>query len=528
MKPINESVLLKTSSASDVQNSGAVLDITGVKPVLKKNITSIKQVKYKAEVAQVVQAGTSSYTPTADTAYTVAVYDPNRTQGGYSEQIKKYTYVTPTVLTSIGATAALQREYIHLQLVALINADPSNHAVAATLTLGQGFSVTDDGGYYPVRSQSMTNVLGANTVITLTNADGSGFSSTDWAVTTAAVYSFGVGSILASMKPVVDGMYGNLISGVLDAPPLATDGTAAVSGQNYDCFVIESLKDVPAHNVTGQLAYVPRIQNVWVDNGTGTATTNLTGFLAFERVMRKQIAQLYKYDINSWVDFLDSPTIFQGAAGAVPTTTGENKIATDYGQWVYNNIGTNTITVPTPGNTGLLLDQDLTDTEGAEHTPSLLTNNSQTFVVGKTEFSVVYKGTASDHTDAGFMVGFRKKAAHAADFNNYTDLGSVGFLGDLIYTWGILNNAATVATNTTVVPTDAAVEEFIVKVDISGNVSCFANGVKYPVYSVGTTPLVFDAGDEMIPFVRSVNISAGNPDVVMSQLIAVASTDWLS
>ena len=63
-----------------------------------------------------------------------------------------------------------------------------------------------------------------------------------------------------------------------------------------------------------------------------------------------------------------------------------------------------------------------------------------------------------------------EKAAHAADFNDYTDLGAVGFLGDLVYTWGILNNAATVATNTTVVPTDAAYEEYVVKVDITGAV----------------------------------------------------------
>ena len=148
-------------------------------------------------------------------------------------------------------------------------------------------------------------------------------------------------------------------------------------------------------------------------------------------------------------------------------------------------------------------------------------------MVGKQECSVVQKVVAADHTDATFMVGFRIKGAHAADFNNYTDLGAVGFLGDLVYTWGILNNAATVATNTAVVPTDAAVEEYVVKVDMDGNVTCFRNGVKYAVYSVGTTPLAFDAGDTIIPFFLTVNIGAGDPDVITSQLIAVADKNWL-
>jgi len=85
-----------------------------------------------------------------------------------------------------------------------------------------------------------------------------------------------------------------------------------------------------------------------------------------------------------------------------------------------------------------------------------------------------------------------------------------------------------VATNTTVVPTDAAYEEFVVKVGIDGAVTCYRNSVAYPVYSVGTTPLVFDAGDTIIPFVRSVNISAGDPDVVINHLISVADPNWIS
>jgi len=118
--------------------------------------------------------------------------------------------------------------------------------------------------------------------------------------------------------------------------------------------------------------------------------------------------------------------------------------------------------------------------------------------------------------------------AHAADFNDYTDLGAIGFLGDLVYTWGILNNAATVATNTTTVPTDGVSETFEIRVGIDGAVTAFYNGVSKVIYSAGTTQLVFDAGDILIPTVRAVNISGGDPDVIISELLALPSSDWKS
>jgi len=526
---IEKSVLLKTSSINDVQNGGGKLAITGLRPVPKVDITSIYQVKYRAEVAQVVTLFGTTYTPVASTVYKIAIYDQMRVDAGYTESPKYYTYTTPAVITTIGASAAIQSEYIHGQLIIAINNDATNHCSAVTVGSGNGITVTDDGGYYPARAQNMTNVKGANKVIPITNDDGTGFAATNYVITTAAVYSSGVGARLLQDAPVIDFTFGNLISGKFNAPSTFTNPTTyAVSGQNYDIFGISSLKLVAGTTLTEQYVYQIEEQIAVVDNGTGSSTTNLAGFIAFERQFRKDVGQFYQFDNNAMLDFFDSPTIFQGAAGAVPTATGENKAATAYGQWVYNMIGSGTITVPTPANTGLNLDLDAATTEGLEITPSLLTVNSQAFVVGQQEFSVTAKVIVTDHTDADLLVGFRKKAAHAADFNNYTDLGAVGFIADLVYTWGILNDAATVATNTTVVPTDAAYEEFVVKVAISGAVTCYRNGVAYPVYSVGTTPLVFDAGDTIIPFVRAVNNGGGDPDVIINQLLSVASTNWLS
>ena len=528
MRTVIKSVLLKTSASTDVQNGGGNLAITGLLPVSKKDIVSIKQIKYRAEVRQVVTISLGTDAPTASTVYSIEIWDLLRVEMGFPERPKPYSYTTPVVLTTIGATAALQREYIFGRLIEQINNDTTNKGVAVTLGSGTGFTFTDDGGYFPFQNQSGNNTKGANAVVAKTMATGYGFTASNVTVTTAAVYSFGVGAKLITQVPVVDILFNNLISGDVYEYPLTTTGETAVSGQNYDAFVVSSLKKENIPTVSDFYGYVDCTQTVFVDNGTGASTANLAGFLAFERAMRKQIAQSYKLDINASVDFFDMPTLFQGAAGAVPTTTGANKIDGGYGQYIYNQIGTNTVTVPTPSNTGLIVDFDLTDTEGAEFTPSLLTGNSESFIVGQQEFSKVVKLTVADHTDATGIFGFRKKAAHAADFNNYTDLAAIGFLGDLIYTWGILNDAATVATNTTVVPTDGASEEFVIKVDKTGLVTVKYQNVSYPIYSAGTTALVLDAGDEMIWTERIVNISGGDPDTVLNQRIVVADNNWLS
>jgi hypothetical protein len=530
-KPIKESVLLKSSTANDVQCSGGVISITGLKPLSLKNITAIKQVNYRAEVAQVVTVAGTTYTPTSNTTYSVVVTDPLRVQAGYQESQKKYSHTTGTV-TGVAAT---DRENISLALVAKINADATNHAVAATLTGGAGFTVTDDGGYYPVWSQGMTNVKGINQVYTVTNPDGTGYASDNFSVTTAGVYSFGVGANLLAEKPVVDYVYGNLISGVIMAPPVTATNPpqGAVSGQKYDGFVIESLKEADAIGVTGQYAYVERVSYIFVDNGAGGATTNTTGFKATEREMHKLMASLYKDDTSAVIEFFDRPIAFQDPLGAAPTGTADTLgwQISPYTSLNRTNIGTQTIVAPVLDATGLLLDQDDTAGDGSHTSSSQQTVGGQQFIVGKTAFMVMARVVAADWTDTQFMVGFRLKAAYAADYNNYTDLAAIGGAaadGDSVTTQGILNNAATVATDTTVNFVDGASALLVVKVALNGAVTCQVNGATYPVYSAGTTPLVFDAGDVMIPFYQHVNIGSGNPAVSISEFVAVATDSLIS
>jgi hypothetical protein len=528
-KPIKESVLLKTSVATDVQCSGGVLSITGLKPVSKKDITAIKQIKSKAEVAQVVTVGGTAYTPTDNTSYTVVVTDPLRVQAGYEESQKKYSHTTDTV-TGVAAT---DREAISVALVAKINADASNHAVAVTLGSGNGFTVTDDGGYWPVFAQNMTNVKGVNSVYTVNNPDGTGFTSTNFSVTTTGVYSYGLGANLLAEKPVVDYVYGNLISGVLYAPPVATDGTGAVSGQNYDGFVIESMKSVDAIGVTGQYAYVERTQYVFVDNGTGSATTNLTGFKALSRVFHKLMVQVYQNDASCVQEWFDKPIVFQDPLGAAPTGTA-NTLGwqlSPYTSLNRTNIGTQTIVAPVLDATGLLIDQDDTAGDGNHTSANQQALGDQSFIVGKTAFMVGARIVMGDWTDSHILVGFRKKAVYAADYNDYTDLAAIGSgaaAGDTITTTGILNNAATVATASAASYADGVSAMLWVKVALNGTVTAWVDGTSYPIYSAGTTALVFDAGDEMIPFYQHVNIGNGNPAVSIGEFFAVATDQLIS
>ena len=100
------------------------------------NITSISQIKYKAEVPQVVTLFGTSYTPVASTTYKCSIYDPLRVQA----IIKRFPHLIHTLrqlpLLILVLLPALQREYIHLQLVAAINADGGNHSTVATVGSG--------------------------------------------------------------------------------------------------------------------------------------------------------------------------------------------------------------------------------------------------------------------------------------------------------------------------------------------------------------------------------------------------------
>lgn len=537
-KAKSKPALLKTSAATDVKRSGGVVSITGLQSFRDRDILSIKQIKYKAEVSQVIAVGGGSYTPTGATEYTVQLQSQGYgINGNVLNTPKTYSYTTPVDITTLGATAALQREAIHAQLVTKINADSRNFVTALSLGTGTGFSITDDAGYYPARlNGASSGRTGATTVKALTNADGTGFiNSTAVSTTTSAVYGFGVGARMINDTPVFANLLGNLISGELDAP-IAADGTYATSGQQYDAFAILCNKPSEVPAVSGVQGFKVWEQLVYVDKGTGSSVTNLAGFKAFERAMQKLIFGTYATDPQSVIEWFDKDFVIQGPLGAVPVTTTStnnslavyNKFLTPYGELDHRNIGTQTIVAPTQGPTGLLVDQDINTGDGNHYSPSLATNNSQQFIVGQTACSVVCRVVFTAVTGSNFQIGFHEKNVYFTDFNDYVNLATVGTLsttGELT-TRGILANAATVTTSSATLAVNAVSSEFRVNVAIDGTVTCFVDGVSYPIYSAGTTPLVFAAGTILVPFFQQTSITGTAGVVNISSFVSVADNTW--
>lgn len=530
MSQKNKSVLFNTSASTDVQYSGYEMLVAGLEPINQKRILNFSQINYRAEVQQVVTIGATAYVPVGNTTYVVEIGDVVRVDHGYTDSVKKYIYKTPVDITTLGATPALQREAITAALVIKINKLASNFCVAATLTLGNGFTVTDRPGYYPYNRQGANNRNGSSLVRTCQNSDGTGFSASNSVLTVVAVYEFGTGLNLLNATPVYDFVTGNLIAGEIETP-VDINGASAVSGQKYNMFSVSYLKRValPTAFNGNAFVYLLLVQTSYVDNGAGASVANLAGYISFERSMHRGLATLHNNNPTAQMDFLDNVILFQGAAGAIPTTTGENKMVSD-AKWVYNNIGTNVITVPTPSNAGLILDQTLAAGNGAEFTPSLSTLAPKEFTVGKIDFSVFARVSATTWANGAFQIGLRVKAAHSATFaySNLAVVGSLAATPTLLSTQGILNGAALVANTTAVTLVNGANVSVEVLVNKAGVVTCKFNDVVYPIYSVGTTPLVFTAGTILVPTVRGVNVGGSAPLLVVSEVLALPSVSWKS
>jgi hypothetical protein len=278
--------LLKTSSGADVVVTGNKVKITGLPEIRKQDVYDYSLKLANVEVSQVVTIGATAYTPAGNTKYVIAIGDINRMDHSFTENLKYYSYTTPSDITTLGATAALQREAITLAIVAKVNAAAYNYVVAASLLLGTGFTITDKAGYFPYNRQGMNNRRGASLVRVITNTDGTGFAKTNISLTTAAVYAFGQGQDLLNDIPVYDIMTGNLISGELDAAVTST-GLPAVVAQKYNAFSIAFSRNVAnasgfggTKNVSDDFVYV-----IYVDNGTGAVTTNLAGYGTFKTAL---------------------------------------------------------------------------------------------------------------------------------------------------------------------------------------------------------------------------------------------------
>jgi hypothetical protein len=212
----------------------------------------------------------------------------------------------------------------------------------------------------------------------------------------------------------------------------------------------------------------------------------------------------------------------------VTTTSLVNKFLTPYGMLNHTNIGTQTIVAPAQGTTGLLTDQDVATGDGAEYYVPVVTPNSQQFVVGKSEAIGIWGYTVTAVTGANCLFGFRKKEAFALDYNDYNDLAAIGFTSTSgkFSTAGILAGAATLTTTSSATgATNAVRSVFVIKVDINGYVTAYADGVSYPIYSAGTTQMKFAAGTVLIPFFLTTQVTGTASVGIVDEMVALPNKD---
>lgn len=204
-----------------------------------------------------------------------------------------------------------------------------------------------------------------------------------------------------------------------------------------------------------------------------------------------------------------------GTAGDV------NTLLTRDNMFQYHVLGTQTILGPAKVDTGLDITQDVAAADdGVEYTlgceepaNTVIADTAGatrgTFVVGTdAPFYVSVKFNLDDVSGTDdCAVGFRKAEAYQAAIDNYDEMAVLNMISGDINIETILNNAATVTTDTTDNWADAATHTFTVIVDSDGSLT--GNGTVGRVYyeidgvkptTLPTANFKFDSGEIVIPF----------------------------
>lgn len=217
---------------------------------------------------------------------------------------------------------------------------------------------------------------------------------------------------------------------------------------------------------------------------------------------------------RTYSEFRCEPVTSKRLGGAVTGAAGDRNILLVAGegcfsypavQWEWVVIGTQTILAPNLTAVGLDLTLDnAVAGDGLELHPGATARSPQAFTVGTDPgFSLRVKITPEDVS--GFnplMVGFRKVEAFQTDWNDYDELVSIGISGVAgdIKIATILNNAATVTTDTTQDATDATELDLEVRVSSAGVVTYWIAGAP----PTTTAAFTFDNGEVVVPFLRQV------------------------
>lgn len=205
--------------------------------------------------------------------------------------------------------------------------------------------------------------------------------------------------------------------------------------------------------------------------------------------------------------FTVNPISAAAGGGAATGVAGDkNVLFTQFGQYEYNVIGTQTILAPKLGTTGLNLVQDATAGDGIEITVGQTALSPAAFTVG-TDAAFFCQAIFTPNDASGvnpLILGFRKVQAFNATLSSYTDFASIGVVGtsnpNLVKLQTQVNTGGVTTTDTTQTVADNAVTQLKIKVSAAGVVTYELNYGAPTVVAAFT----FDTGDVVIPFIRFV------------------------
>lgn len=191
------------------------------------------------------------------------------------------------------------------------------------------------------------------------------------------------------------------------------------------------------------------------------------------------------------------PFVLGTVLGGAPSTTLENVMLTGAGN-TFSYIGKVAQTLhPQWANPGVNWAGDQVDDDGWEFTTGIGTGNQLRFIVGQGGFFCRARFSIADVSgtdDCAF--GFRKREAYQAAVDDYDEMAALNVISGDIFTETILNNAATVSTDTTNNWADTETHTLEVRVNNAGHVNFFIDDVP-PIAAVAFN---FDSGEVLIPF----------------------------
>ena len=213
------------------------------------------------------------------------------------------------------------------------------------------------------------------------------------------------------------------------------------------------------------------------------------------------------WDQRYWFDnFKVQPVTSKVAGGAATGTAGDNNVLfTQFGQYEWFVIGTQTILAPSLDAFGLNLVQDAAAAgDGLELLMGQTALSPCAFTINEDAaffVQAVFKVQDASGTNP-LIIGFRKVQAFDATLANYTDFATIGIVGtanpNTVKIQTQLNTGGVVTTDTTQTAADGDTIQFKVKVSSTGVVTY--------EYNYGTPTVVaaftFDADDIVVPFIR--------------------------